>query len=139
MPNESENAYPDRVIADRMEKKRLEMEMTVVEAARAAGFSHWSWYKKTSEAGFSVEQIGRFVARIGAPRGWPFIDWAEAIILEQALARGRSDRVHSEHETRSEGRADGSEIRRSQRTDAASGATPAHPVSRRSGGRRTGP
>jgi hypothetical protein len=75
--------YPDDEVADRMERMREDRGLSAEEAAEMAGIGVWSWYKKADHTTpFKVEEIGRFAAAVGAPRGWPFVDLAEAQALD---------------------------------------------------------
>ena len=83
--------YDDDRIADIIEAKRKDEGLTVPEAAALAGMgSEWSWYKKADKTTpFSVDEIGRFAAAIGAPLGWPFIEWSAAKWLERESGKGK--------------------------------------------------
>lgn len=89
MAGKKETAYPYERVADAMEAKRIELGLTTDQAAEMAGMSDkWNWYKKRDHtSAFTLEQIGLFAAAIGAPRGWPFIEWAAAKWLENALGK----------------------------------------------------
>ncbi len=68
--------YSDEQIAKRIEDKRIEVGLSVEQAAEVIGLANWSWYKKVAgTTPFKVIEIGRFATYVKAPTGWPFIDW----------------------------------------------------------------
>lgn len=81
--------YPSLDIAKAMERKRVDLGLTVEAAADLAGMkTKWSWYDRSSgRSPFTVEEIGLFAAAIEAPLGWPFIEWSAGKWLEAELAR----------------------------------------------------
>lgn len=86
----AKSRYPDQLVADRIEAKRKELEVTVAAAADVAGFSEWSWYKKADgTTPFKVEEIGRIAEAFKAPSGWPFIEWSAGQLLDRELGGGK--------------------------------------------------
>lgn len=83
------NLYPDDRIADAIERKRIDLGLSTDEAARLSGMgTRWNWYKKVDgKSPFTLEQIGLFAAAVGAPAGWPFVEWSAAKWLESELDR----------------------------------------------------
>lgn len=83
--------YDDDRIANVIEQKRKDEGLSVPQAAELAGMgTEWSWYKNADKSTpFSVEEIGRFAAGIGAPLGWPFIEWSAAKWLEREASKGK--------------------------------------------------
>jgi hypothetical protein len=81
--------YDDAKIASVIERKRIDDGITIAKAAELAGMgSAWSWYKKADgSTPFSVEEVGRFAAAVGAPVGWPFIEWSAAKWLEREMKK----------------------------------------------------
>lgn len=82
------NRYPDQVIADRMEQARIAKDLTVEQAADLIGLGASSWYKKTDHVtAFKVAECGLFAAAIGAPTGWPFLDWTVGEMIDQMAGK----------------------------------------------------
>lgn len=82
--------YSDTDIATAMERKRKELDLTVEQASEMAGCSTWAWYNKAGKnprTPFTVQEIGRFGKAVGAPAGWPFIEWAAAKWIESELGK----------------------------------------------------
>lgn len=82
--------YSDKDIATALERKRKDLELTVEQASEMAGCSVWAWYNKAGKnprTPFTVQEIGRFADAVGAPFGWPFIEWSAAKWLENALGK----------------------------------------------------
>lgn len=69
--------YDHDVIALRVEKARQVRGMLVKDLADAAGLQAWAWYKKTRRAGstFTLEELSHIADALGAPEGWPFVEW----------------------------------------------------------------
>lgn len=83
------NRYPTNTIADRMEQGRERADLTVEQAAEIIGLSASSWYKKVDHiTPFKIEECGRLAEAIGAPAGWPFLDWTVGELLDRLAGRG---------------------------------------------------
>lgn len=78
-----------RLVARALEEKRVELGLTVAQAAEMAGMgTQWTWYDRASgRHPFTLDEIEAFAAAIDAPRGWPLVDWVSATWLETQLAR----------------------------------------------------
>jgi len=89
MPTKRAQLYPTLDIAKSMERKRVDLGLTVEAASDLAGMkTKWSWYDKAGgRSPFTLEEIGLFAAAVEAPLGWPFIEWSAGKWLEAELAK----------------------------------------------------
>lgn len=87
MPSKRRPTWDKETIRVRMRDARIKrLDITVEDAAAAAGMGYWSWYKKEAgDVAFAPEECIRFGATKGCPTLFPFYDWTHAEELDERL------------------------------------------------------
>lgn len=95
MPTQAKNDSPSgrydiRVITQRIEELRALMGIPVAVISADVGLSRFAWYKKVGfrQTQFDIHEIGRIADRLGAPTGWPFVDYDLATGFDRFRGHG---------------------------------------------------
>lgn len=89
-----EERYPAGEVASRIERRWREAGRSVADLAALFDLTVWAVYKKLDgSAPFSVAECGLVAVALGAPKGWPFVEWAAGEALERVLGLSEAVRV----------------------------------------------